>query len=145
MFIHMRNHKIVALDAATGKILWGYKRSIPYTTTLQRVSQVLPYKNKVIVGFADGHVGAISIEEGIVSWEQKITSNFKFVDVDVNPVLFNDKVVVCSANGNLTFLNPDNGIVERTLNVTLGHTPLIINDVLYAGTASGKIVSVDKE
>lgn len=145
MFIHMRNHKIIALDAATGKILWGYQRSIPYTTTLQRVSQVLPYNNRVVVGFADGHVGAISIEEGVVVWEQKITNNFKFIDVDVNPVLFNNRVVVCSANGDLTFLNPENGVVEKTLNVTLGHTPVILDDTLYGGTTNGEIISVDMD
>lgn len=145
MFIHMRNHKIVALDAATGKILWGYKRSIPYATTLQRVSEVLPYKNRVIVGFADGHVGAISLEEGVIVWEQKITNNFKFIDVDSKPVLFNNKIVACSANGDLSFLNPDNGIVERTLKVTVAHSPVIIKNTLYAGTSNGEIVSIDAE
>ena len=80
--IHLRNHTIVTLDAETGKVFWRYKRSIPYTTTLQKVSKVLPIKNRLIVGFADGNVAALSLEEGAVIWEQKISTGVKFVDVD---------------------------------------------------------------
>jgi outer membrane protein assembly factor BamB len=145
MFIHLRNHKIVALDAATGKILWGYKRSIPYSTTLQRVSRALPYKNKIVVGFADGHVGAISIEEGVVVWEQKITNKHKFVDVDVDPIFFNGKIVAGSANGSLSFINPENGIVERTVNITIGHTPVRYKNMLYVGSVFGELAAVDKD
>ena len=38
LVLHLRNHSVIVLDASTGKIFWRYQRSIPYVTTLQRVS-----------------------------------------------------------------------------------------------------------
>lgn len=142
MFFHLRNHRIVSMDAKTGKIIWSYKRSVPYTTTLQRVSKVLPYDNHVIVGFADGYVGAISISEGVIVWEQKITSKHKFIDVDVVPVLFGENLVIGSANGDLSFLNPQNGILNRSYDFTLAAAPYKLKDTLYVGSIFGEIMSI---
>ena len=34
LFIYLRGHQIVHLDAETGKVIWAYKRAVPVTTTL---------------------------------------------------------------------------------------------------------------
>jgi outer membrane protein assembly factor BamB len=54
LFIYLRGHQVVHLDASTGKVIWAYKRAVPVATTLQRVTKPLVVGNKVIVGFADG-------------------------------------------------------------------------------------------
>lgn len=142
--IHLRNHTIVTLDAKTGKIFWRYKRSVPYTTTLQRVSKVLSIKNRLIVGFADGYVASLSLEEGAVVWEQKISTGFKFVDVDATPVLFNNRLVVGSASGPVRYLNLSNGGIETTIEFTLSHTPYKDKNSLIAGSVLGEIYRIDK-
>jgi outer membrane protein assembly factor BamB len=144
MFAHLRNHKIVAMDASTGKVFWSYRRSVPFTTTLQRVSKVLPYKDKLIVGFADGHIVSLSRDEGVVNWEQKITDGLKFVDVDTDPIYFNGYIVAGSAVGKMRFLNPDTGLILRTVDLTAAHAPLKVSDELVVGTVFGELARVDK-
>lgn len=144
MFFHLRNHKIVALDAATGKIFWAYDRSVPYTTTLQRVSNVLPYKNYLIVGFADGNLVALSMEEGVVAWEQKLTNAPKFVDVDVDPVYFKGKIVAGSAAGDMKFINPENGVIEASIDLSMAHAPVKLISALIVGTTYGEVAMVDE-
>jgi outer membrane protein assembly factor BamB len=145
LYIHLRNHKIVALDAKTGKIIWGYKRSIPFTTTLQRSSTVLSLGNKLIVGFADGNLIALTRDEGVVVWEQKISNGLKFVDVDAAPIYFNGFVVAGAANDKLRFIDPSNGIIKRTIDVVIGHAPIIINDELIVGSIYGELYKIDKD
>lgn len=144
MYVHLRSHKIVAMDATTGKIFWGYKRSVPYVTTLQRVSKVLPYKEKLIVGFADGNLLALSRDEGIVLWSQKVSSGVKFVDVDATPIYFNGFIVTGAANDKLRFIDPANGVIVKTINIVIGHAPVKVDGDLVVGSVYGEIARVDK-
>lgn len=144
VIIHLRNHTIICLDAGTGKVFWRYRRSIPYTTTLQRVSQVMPLDNNLIVGFADGNVVSLSLEEGVLKWEQKISTGVKFIDVDVTPIMFGKYIVVGSASGPLRFLNPINGVIEKTLELNQSHTPLKTKEGIYVGGVFGEIYLVDE-
>lgn len=145
VIIHLRNHTIICLDAGTGKIFWRYQRSVPYTTTLQRVSQVMPYGNNLMVGFADGVVAAISLEEGVLRWEQKISTGVKFIDVDVTPVIFQNYLVAGSAAGPLRFLNPRNGVIEKTVELNQSHTPYIVKDGMYVGDVNGAIYFINND
>lgn len=145
MYAHLRNHKIVAMDASTGKIFWGYRRSVPFTTTLQRVAKVLPYKNKLIVGFADGYIVALTREEGVIAWEQKITDGVKFVDVDTDPIYFNGFIVASSSVGKMRFINPDNGLIIKTVDLTAAHAPIKMNNELIVGTVYGEVARVNKD
>lgn len=140
---HIRNHQIYCLDAATLKILWSYRRSVPFTTTLQRVSDALAIENKLIVGFADGDLVALSLEDGNVLWERKLATGAKFIDVDATPVLFNDKLYVGSVAGALSIVNPDSGVIERTLDFSISRSPLVVDKELFIGTTLGDVAVMD--
>src|SRR5690606_14820909 len=75
LLVYLRGHQVAHLDAETGKILWVYRRAVPITTTLQRTTRPLVIGNKIIIGFADGYVGALSVEEGLLLWETKLVEN----------------------------------------------------------------------
>lgn len=143
IIFHVRNHQIFCLDAMTLKILWSYRRSVPFTTTLQRVSDALPIDNKLIIGFADGDLVALSLEDGNLLWERKLATGAKFIDVDATPVLFNDKLFVGSVAGALSIVNPDSGMVERTLDLSVSRSPLVVDKELFIGTSSGDIAVMD--
>lgn len=143
LLVHTRNHKIVCLDAETGKILWAYKRSVPYLTTLQRASKPAVIGNKVYVGFADGFVGAFSLEEGVLLWESKVVEGNKFIDVDSHPLTFRGKLIVGSQAGEVTVLNPVSGLVERKLPLSISRAPLIVGNSLLVGTTEGELVLLD--
>lgn len=154
LFIHLRNHQLVCLDAETGKIFWSYKRSVAFSTTIQSVSRPLGIDNKIIVGFADGYVAALGIEDGSVLWEKQLAQGSKFVDVDARPVLFGDKVYIGPVAGSFYALRAETGQIERTFDFTIARPPVILkaeqkffknavnNEILLAGTVEGELVQI---
>ncbi len=143
--IHLRNHKIVAMDQETGKILWTYKRAVTQATTLQRVSKILAVDKKLYIGFADGFVGALNLEEGLLLWETKIAHAPKFIDVDNTPLMFNGKLIVGAATGPLSFVDPNTGLIEKTIPMAPGHTPLVYEGKLYVGSMDGHLYVLSSE
>lgn len=140
LIVYLRGHQIVHLDAETGKILWVYKRAVAVTTTLQRTSRPLVVGNKIIVGFADGFVGALSLDEGLLLWETKLVETSKFVDVDLNPVLVGGSVIIGSPAGNLKSVNPDSGAISQSYSLSVMSHPFVKNQQLLLGTNDGEVV-----
>lgn len=144
LIFHARNHKIFTLDAETGKILWAYKRSVPYLTTLQRVSTPFAYGNRLYVGFADGFVASFSLEEGILLWERRIVNGSKFVDVDTTPFVLGEKLWVGSLSGGLAVLDLNTGALLRKADYNLSRSPLVKNGKVYLATTEGELVVIDE-
>lgn len=140
LLIYLRGHQIVSLDAETGKVLWSYKRAVPVTTTLQRTTKPLVLDQKVILGFADGFIGALSLQDGSVLWETKIVDNAKFVDVDLNPVLAGSMIVTGSPSGELMGVNPQTGAVAMNFGVSVMSHPYLKGQQILVGTNDGDIV-----
>ena len=145
---HLRNHKIIVLDAETGKVLWSYKRSVPFTTTLHGASKPVVKDNRIFVGFADGFVICLRVEDGSLLWEQKVAAKFKFIDVDMSPAISNNFLYAGPQNGPLQVLSLDSGKVVRSLNYQISRGPLTSGEQKYWGTTDGSIVELgryDKE
>jgi outer membrane protein assembly factor BamB len=143
LFIYLRGHQIVHLDAETGKIIWVYKRAVPVVTTLQRTSRPLILDKKVILGFADGHLGALSLDEGLLLWETKICDQAKFVDVDLNPVAVGGLILAGSPECELKALNPDNGNISRSFGVKAQASPMIKDNNIFVGSDEGEVLSMN--
>lgn len=144
IFFHLRNHKILCLDVETGKVLWVYGRSIPQTTTLQRTSSPYIKDNTLYVGFADGYIGALSVEEGLLLWEKKLTNDLKFVDVDPTPIIHNNLLYATSLSGPLSVLNPKSGEILRQVDITPSRTPIFKDKKIYTPTVDGNVVILDE-
>lgn len=140
MLVYLRGHQIVHMDAETGKILWVYKRAVPITTTLQKTTLPLILGNKIIVGFADGYVGALSVDEGLLLWETKIVDQGKFVDVDLNPILAGGSVVTGSPSGSLVAVNPESGAVALSYGQSVQANPVLKGEQLILGTTDGELM-----
>lgn len=140
LYFHLRNHKLFALDAETGKILWAYRRSVPFLTTVQKVSKPLIIGNRLYVGFADGSVACFAVEDGNLLWEQKLSRGLKFVDVDASPILYKDKLVIGSMAGKVSFLEPSSGSVIRNLPYSIARSAVAADDGLYFVTIEGEIL-----
>ena len=144
IIFQLRNHQIFCLDVETGKILWAYKRSVPYLTTLQRASAPIVYKEKILVGFADGTFAALSLEEGVLLYETKLTTATKFVDIDNTPFIYEDKVYISPSGGQLSLIDPNTGKILRTSDFSTSRAPILRDDQLIFGTPNGEIILADK-
>lgn len=144
IFFQLRNHQVFCLDVETGKIIWGYKRSVPYLTTLQRAATPVIYKDKLLVGFADGTFTALSIEEGVLLYEAKLSTASKFVDVDNHAFIYDDRVYISPSGGVLSLLDPNTGKVLRTSEFATSRAPVLRDDQLVFGTPNGELILTDK-
>lgn len=140
ILVYLRGHQIVHMDAETGKILWVYKRAVPVTTTLQRTTRPLVLGSKIVVGFADGFIGALSRDEGLLLWETKIVDQSKFIDVDLNPILAGGSIITGSPSGDLKAINPDNGAISRSYGISVQAHPVLKGEQLLLGTNDGDVV-----
>ncbi|MBL6988317.1 MAG: PQQ-like beta-propeller repeat protein [Bacteriovoracaceae bacterium] len=143
VFFHLRNHKIFSLDVETGKILWAYKRSVPFLTTLQGVSIAKIYKGKLFVGFADGFVCALSVEDGRPLWERKLASASKFIDADLTPTFYDNKLFIGSKVEPIYILSPKTGNVISRLSHIVSLEPMFFKNRIIFGTTSGEIILTD--
>lgn len=148
ILFHLRNHQIFCMDVETGKILWAYKRSISYLTTLQRASTPVVYKDRVLVGLADGTLVALSLDEGVMLFETKLSTASKFVDVDNAAFVLNDKVYLGAVSGNLSMIDPNTGRVLRRSDFIATRAPYIVpsesGEQLLFGTPTGELILADK-
>lgn len=144
IFFQLRNHQVFCLDVETGKIIWGYKRSVPYLTTLQRASTPIVYKDKILVGFADGTFAGLSIDEGVLLFDTKLSTASKFVDVDNAPFIYQDRVYISPASGALSLIDPNTGKVLRTADFSTSRAPVLRDDQLIFGTPNGELILTDK-
>ena len=148
IFFQLRNHQIFSLDVETGKILWGYKRSISYLTTLQRASTPVVYKDRVLVGLADGTLVALSLEEGVLLFETKLATASKFIDVDSTPFILNDKVYLGASGSPVNLIDPNTGKVLKKADFIATRAPYVNpmekQEQLLFGTPSGELVLSDR-
>lgn len=144
IFFQLRNHQVFCLDVETGKIIWGYKRSVPYLTTIQRTSQPVVYKDKVLVGFADGTFAALSMDEGVLLYETKLSTASKFVDVDNQAFIYDDRIYISPVGSNLSLLDPNTGKVLRMSEFAVSRAPLLRDNQLIFGTPAGELILTDK-
>jgi outer membrane protein assembly factor BamB len=143
LIVYLRGHQIVCLDAATGKIIWNYRRAVPVTVTLQHTTRPLIVGDRVIIGFADGHAGALSLQEGTLLWEQKLVETQKFVDIDLNPILVDGLIVTGSPTGELKALDTNDGSIRRQYPTQSLSHPIVRGQSLIVGSVHGEITFLD--
>ncbi|WP_419168420.1 PQQ-binding-like beta-propeller repeat protein [Halobacteriovorax sp.] len=147
LFIHTRNHKLFSIDVYTGRVIWSYKRSVPYYSTVQRASTPLILDGRLYAGFADGYFVCFSLEEGQVLWERRLSPGQKFVDVDMRPVIFNEKILVGSVDDRTEVIVPKSGVLFKKLNFRTNRAGLEIGNGqnMVFGSVNGELIYIDKQ
>jgi outer membrane protein assembly factor BamB len=141
--------RLTGLSAADGKRLWIYERSEPALSLRGTDTPVLT-ANAVLAGFASGRLAAIRLEDGQPLWETVVAQPRgrneieRLVDVDVPPVVFADAIYVASYQGKLVAINPDNGniIWSRDVSTFTGIATDGIN--LYLTDDRGYVLAFDR-
>lgn len=145
LVIPVRNHAVVCLDALTGKVLWNYKRPVAAIKTLQRRAGALVIGKYVIMGFADGYLLSLRLEDGSVQWETKVTQDESrhFQDVIGPPTYFEGKILTNSYQGYLKAFKLDTGVLEKTILEKPTSNYLVKDGSLFFATTLGNIVKVN--
>lgn len=139
VYVADRKGLVEALDTETGKRRWK-------TDTDALISSGPGVGDElVLVGTSDGELIALNAEDGDIRWRIAVTSEILAIPKEHLGV-----VIVQTVDGNLSGYDSDSGnrlwVFDRTVPaLTLRGTsdPLIIDDIVMAGFANGKIVALD--
>lgn len=98
--------KLVALDVNTGERRWIYETTQP-ALTLRGSSKPVITADAVIAGFSNGTLVAVSPEDGVYIWEERVAvpegeyDIDRVIDIDGDLLLDGGRILAASYQGNL--------------------------------------------
>jgi alcohol dehydrogenase (cytochrome c) len=69
MFLHAYGDHVLALNAASGDVLWHYARQLPQGTNSSVMRNIALYGDRIYMGTSDSHVVALDAKTGTVVWD----------------------------------------------------------------------------
>lgn len=104
VLVASQSETLFAVDRATGKWKWQYRRDAPPGFTVRGTATPVVKNDIVYMGFADGYVVALALNDGAQKWERNLTTSggTQFLDADATPVI--------DANGNLFAASYKDGV-----------------------------------
>ncbi len=150
IIVRSNDGKVYGLRAKDGKIIWVYDRSIP-TLTLRGNSLPVIVDDNVIVGFANGRLVSLSLNDGKTNWEATIalprgrTELERMVDIDAPLVAQDGLIYVAAYNGKVAVITASTGSIlwARDISSFLGAE--VGQKNVYLTDAKGKVWALDKE
>lgn len=102
MYISEPPSNVVALDAATGRPFWHYRRSLPAQINVccDQVNRgVAVLGDRVFVGTVDAHLVSLSAKTGAVLWDVPVADNREGYSITGAPLVVKDEVITGIAGG----------------------------------------------
>lgn len=136
---------LFAVDATTGKWVWQYKRDLPSGFSVRGASTPVVADGYVYAGFADGHLVAVGLDDGVARWERKLTisGGQQFKDVDSTPVLDeNGRLYAASYKDGVYALDAKSGDILWA-SARGGVTSLLLRGAVLFATGDGTLTALD--
>jgi len=131
--------RVFGLNSATGARLWIYDHSVPLLT-LRGNTNILVRGSNVYVGYADGSVVALRINDGSVIWDQSVVSPEgrteleRLADIGTQMVIIASDLILSSYKSRVASLAADSGRllwfkdISSATGVQVDRTNLAVSD-----------------
>jgi alcohol dehydrogenase (cytochrome c) len=103
MFVATPGNQVIALDAATGALLWRYRRQIPEGTLMLHPTSrgVALFGDKVFFAAGDAALVALDARTGKEVWTTKVADNKSGYYMTLAPLVADGKVMIGASGGEL--------------------------------------------
>jgi alcohol dehydrogenase (cytochrome c) len=103
MFVATPGNQVIALDAATGALLWRYRRQIPEGTLMLHPTSrgVALFGDKVFFAAGDAVLVALDARTGKEVWTTKVADNKSGYYMTLAPLVADGKVMIGASGGEL--------------------------------------------
>ena len=132
--------EVSSIDRHSGKVVWSKKLKEPVSGAISAAY------GKVLIGTLKGDVIALDVSDGDELWRHNVAR-----EVLAAPISNGDRVIVQTQDDSLIGLDESTGsqvwILENSpavLTLRGTSTPLVTNDVVYAGLSTGKIIEIGR-
>lgn len=129
-----------------GSELWTYQQTEP-SLLLRGSSSALINKNNVIIGFANGNLVKLNLDDGDLVWEQTIAiaegafSIQRMIDIDADPILYKQHIYAATYQGNIAAIDWYSGRTRWSHDIS-SYTGMTADDnALFISDASGHVWS----
>lgn len=145
----LRPNSFVAIDLSTQQERWRVTRATPELLTVRGQARptVDEARKQVYLGFSDGNLVAVSLEDGQLQWLAPLGRGRDFFpDVDAQPLLIDGLILAASYNGGLCWVDPQSGAVKRR-DPELTHITHLVEgegDRLFAATGDGQVIGMTR-
>lgn len=106
--------RVSGVAADSGEVQWSYQRAVPLLSLRGAGAPVIA-DDKVIAGYDNGKLVALSLQDGKVVWEKSVavpsgrTELDRLVDIDADPVIKNVTVYAVTYQGNVAGIDLTTG------------------------------------
>lgn len=105
---------VSGLSTVDGHAIWHYRQTEP-TLILRRASTPQVSHNHVLVGFSNGNLAKLSLNDGSLYWEQPLAipeGSFaiqRMIDVDADPIVVDSRIYAATYQGRISELDYNSG------------------------------------
>jgi outer membrane protein assembly factor BamB len=141
--------KVFGIDATAGTRVWVYDKQVP-VLTLRGTSAPVLSEDLAIVGFDSGALVALEVKTGKPAWEIGVAQPRgrsdleRMVDIDAEPVVYDENLYVATFQGRVAALDLDDGdlVWDKTLSSYAGLG--IDEDNVYVSDDRSHVFSLDR-
>jgi outer membrane protein assembly factor BamB len=152
IFVQTIDGRINAIERITGRLLWSYKDAEPSLTvsgTSTPVEIDTASGKAVVTGLANGKLVALSVVDGSIIWEYRITRASgktdvsRLVDVDAQVTNLGDRIIATAYQGDLVVVDNHTGQVRQAKPFSSYRSVQADGNVWYGVNAQSHIVAFD--
>ncbi len=144
LFMMDAGETLSALDSATGKLLWRYKRRSPEYFTIKGAGVPVVDGDAVYCGFSDGTLAAIQIDTGEAIWTSDLSNDeTEFTDVDTQAIVSGELIYISSYAGGVFAVSRLDGTIQWQAPVPSVTRMIKRGQDLIVASATGRVVSLN--
>jgi len=141
--------RIYGLDENNGNRLWVYESSVPPLTLRGNGAPLIDH-GQIFVGFSNGKLTAITLNEGKWLWDVAVAVSEgrselqRIVDVDADPVIKDGIVYAVAYQGRLVAVSAATGRIIWTRDMSSNTDISIGDDMIYVSSDNSDVWAVDR-
>ncbi len=149
LFAVSDDNELFAINSATGEVLWTYQGIVESARMLTAPSPAV-FEDVVIAPFASGELVALRVQNGVVLWQDALSSSGQLTplsslnDIASGPVIADGYVIATAQSGVISAFDLRNGQRVWTQPAgSLGY-PWVAGDFVYTVTTGGEVACMSK-
>lgn len=150
VIVRSTDHRVVALEADTGKRRWFFQRQQP-PLTLRAATEMSFAGDNVLVGFPGGRLTALALSNGATRWEVTISEPKGTTEVErladvVGPIEVNGRdMCAASFQGRIACGDVTNGTLRWARDFSAASGPALTARLVYAVDAKSHVYAYGRE
>ncbi len=142
------DNRLIVIDPDNGDTLWEHE-GVQSTTTIMGSPKVAADDNILIVPYSNGEFYGLNYSNGLVLWKdsflniEKAETSNAFTDIDANPVIVNNMVILASSVGKIMALDKRTGNRLWVKDINTTQTPVVHQNSIFIIDSNKEILNID--